>query len=125
MTISDKNRYRQISAALLAVLFLSFWTLKISHVLLAHHTHEAHPECEIAVEHAGATHLHGEEFGADDCSLCDMAFASADLPPGLVFPSVRVVAPIATPIAVIQAPFVANKGAFFHRRGPPVVSLLF
>jgi hypothetical protein len=101
----------------LAIIFFQAVALKELHHLLEH-DHEAVAHCE-AKGHE--THLHGDEYHAEDCFVCDFHFAPATLD----FQAIS----IQPPTAYIhqgsfsyQSPFSQRANWHFQLRGPPALA---
>ncbi len=67
--------YHRAIAYLLAIIFFQAVALKELHHLLEH-DHQAVAHCEAS---GNETHLHGDEYHAEDCFVCDFHFAPATL----------------------------------------------
>lgn len=76
---------------LLALVFVSSWSLKTVHTLVMHHAHHDVPVCAAAYE-GSSKHFHDERYQPDDCSVCAFIFAVPEIvsvsvllqPPALV-----------------------------------------
>jgi hypothetical protein len=111
---------RRWGAATLALVFVAMWSLRVGHVLLAHHHHEAQHVCELSGSTDSAhTHLHDAHFLGEDCSVCSFVVGAVPLPtlPDLVL---RPAEPrIAQPPVAYHSVSVRFSGATSLLRGPP------
>jgi hypothetical protein len=109
--------YHRAIAYLLAVIFFQAVALKELHHLLEH-DHEAVAHCEA---NGNETHLHGDEYHAEDCFVCDFHFAPATLEfPGLSFIPLSV--PDSRESFHYKKPFSQRVNWHFQLRGPPALA---
>jgi hypothetical protein len=103
-----------MAAYILAVIFFQAVALKELHHLLEH-SHEAVAHCEAS---GNETHLHGEEYHAEDCFVCDFHFAPASLD----FFGLSIKAPTlpdSKDSFIYQLPLSQRANWHFQLRGPP------
>ena len=79
---------RSRAALSLAFLFAASLLMKTVHgvFLHHHHAHERHACSAISDKQGSKVHLHDQRFSIEDCQVCDMCFAVADVLPELLMP---------------------------------------
>lgn len=111
--------FQNVSAAMLTGIYAGFWLFLSFHFWVSpdHHHHEK----KVCRHAPNEKHIHGEEYAADDCSICQIATAQAE-PPEPVLP-VFSFSEVFSPNAIFgeSACLSAEPNNLFQPRAPPAL----
>ena len=112
--------YRTGLAALLALLFVTTWSLQTTHGFLLHTDHHDRPACSAEHDEA-ATHIHDTRYATDGCTLCAFVLSPVS---EVVLPAL--LAPLRPVLTITASTFVAAwspgiTADHISLRGPPAL----